>query len=494
MCDFAGSDANVRLTVGRERRSAAESDFANAEALPEQKISDAGELISNDEWLTELERDRKGNIYQTIANAKTVLTKDPLLRGCFGLDEFSGRISIMRNLPWRKIDENNNYLTDAAEANLRGYMESMYGLTSRSAIKDALSINISANTFHPIKNYLNDLSWDGVPRVDELLIKYLGVADCEYTRAVTRKTLVAAVARIMQPGIKFDYMLTLAGPEGKGKSTLINKLAGKWFSDSFTTVEGTKAMEQIQGCWIIESGEMKALKRAEVASVKHFIAKRQDIFRPAYGHNVIYPKRQCIFIGTTNDAEPLKGENGDRRFWIVHTNATHPRANIKDKDALGEAERSQIWAECVQLYRDGEEIYLDDTLEDVARIKQKEAAEIDDRTGFIAEYLSKKLPVEWQNMNIMERRSWLNDTDPQSPGVVERTAVCVAEIYVECLEGKRESITRYNTRDIHHILSKIEGWEPSIKMRFGFYGPQKSYVKVNINSPVKNENDELFIS
>lgn len=495
MCDLAAKDGNVKLLLFKEKQSAAAADFTFGSSLPEQGVNENGEIVDNDAWAAELDRDSKGNLLQTIRNAKTILACDPMLRGCFALNEFSGRINVMRNIPWRKVDENKCYITDDDEANLRGYMEQLYGMTSRNAIKDALAITISANTYHPIRDYLNNLHWDGVPRVDKLLIKYLGAEDSAYTREVTRKTFVAAVARVMRPGIKFDYMLTLAGPEGKGKSTLIRKLAGEWFSDSFTTVEGTKAMEQIQGCWIVEAGEMKALKRAEVESVKHFVAKQEDIFRPAYGHNVIYPKRQCIFIGTTNDANPLKGENGDRRFWIVYIHVNKPECDIKDDTSLDAEERAQIWAECMELYKAGEKIYLDDSMENIARFKQKEAAEIDDRAGFVTEYLSRKLPVEWEEMNVLERRSWLNDPDPASPGVIERTKVCVAEIYVECFEGKRDSISRYNTRDIHSILNKIDGWTQGKKERFGrLYGPQKAYIKESINSPINITDDELFIN
>lgn len=490
MSDYAAADSKVRKTIGREKMQRAAEDFEVETTL--HTINESGELEEtiSDDWIEKMDTDRKGNYKASIHNVRLILTHDPGLKNRFAVDEFSGRKNVLSDLPWRKVDSNSCYVVDSDEANLRAYIERKYDITSRPVISDAFEITIAANTFHPVRDYLNNLSWDGIYRLDKLLINYLGAEDSHYTRAVTRKTFVAAVARVMQPGIKFDYMLTLSGEEGKGKSTLIRKMAGQWFSDSFTTVEGTKAMEQIQGCWIVEAGEMKAMKRAEVQSVKHFISKQEDIFRPAYGHNTIYPKRQCIFIGTTNEDDPLKGENGDRRFWIVTCMHTSPSSDIRAKEAIAEDERAQLWAEAMYYYHQGEKLFLDDQLETVAKKHQKEHAEHDDRLGFITEYLSRKLPISWPTMSIIERRSWLHDPDPVEKGTVERDKFCVAEIWVEALDNKRETMNKYNTRDIHKLISRVEGWQLGGKIRFdSYYGTQKAFIKI-IPEQIKTINDD----
>jgi putative DNA primase/helicase len=348
MSDFVAEDKNVRKLMAKERLKSATEDFADEFAEDEPVITELPEIVEDsDEWLGLLERTKKGIIKQTIYNVSLVLDNDPKLRNRFAFDEFRREKLILKKLPWRKVSDENRYLKDEDEAALRKYLERNYDLTGRLAIKDALETHIAQNSFHPVKKYLSGLKWDETPRLDALLIKYLGAKDNDYTRAVTRKTFVAAVARIFKPGCKFDHMLTFVGEEGKGKSTLFAKLAGEWFSDSFTTFTGEKAFEQLQGHWIIEVGELSAMRRAEVETVKHFISKQKDSYRPAYGHNTLHLKRQCILVATTNDPEPLRGSNGNRKFWILDIGATEPEYDIFDKDSINDFERAQIWAEAI---------------------------------------------------------------------------------------------------------------------------------------------------
>ena len=219
----------------------------------------------------------------------------------------------MKDLPWRKASAGLT-LTDNDMAGLRNYIESVYGISSPNRLEDALSLEMHGNSFHPVREYLARLKWDGQSRIDTLLIRYLGAKDSDYSREVIRKTLVGAVARVLVPGIKFDQMTVLVGPQGCGKSTFINKLAGEWFSDTLSTVQGKEAYEAIQGVWIMEMGELSAVKKAEVESTKLFISKTEDRFRPAYGRKVESFRRQNIFVGTTNNSRFLKDATGNRRF------------------------------------------------------------------------------------------------------------------------------------------------------------------------------------
>lgn len=255
-------------------------------------------------------------------------------------------------MPW---NERAVRWTNADEANLRVYLEEHYGLTGKDRIKDARTAVVTRRSTHPVREYLSALQWDGVPRLDTLIIDYLGAEDNELTRLMTRKHFTAAVKRIMQPGCKYDYCLIVAGPEGIGKSTLFSVMGGEWFSDSLVTMEGTKGMEQARGGWIIELPELGSIKRSDVEQVKAYISRQCDAYRPAYGAVVEEHPRQCVFCGTTNETNFLKGDTGNRRFWVIKVDG-----NRKAECTRGQLAqlRDQIWAEAVQRWKDGETLYL----------------------------------------------------------------------------------------------------------------------------------------
>ena len=236
----------------------------------------------------------------------------------------------------------------------------------------------SERLYHPVKEYLGSLKWDGTRRLDTLLIDYLGAEDTPYVRAVTRKTLVAAVARIYQPGIKFDSILVLNGPQGIGKSTLFARLGGQWYSDSLsiTDMKDKTAAEKLQGYWILELGELVGIKKMDVETVKSFISRTDDKYRQAYGVNVESHPRSCIIVGSTNsDGGFLRDITGNRRFWPVQVTGCgkyHPW-ELTDVD--------QIWAEAIERYNSGEELFLTGSLEDEAVSQQREVMEVDEREG-----------------------------------------------------------------------------------------------------------------
>ncbi|WP_217902235.1 virulence-associated E family protein [Siphonobacter sp. BAB-5385] len=422
-----------------------------------------------------LEADKNGKPLSTIRNVELILSKDPNLKGCLALDQFERREVLLKDLPWRKRSEN-RYMTDADDARIRSYIETVYGISSPAKIQDALVITVNTNAFHPVRDYLESRSWDGIERVDELLVDYLGAEDDVYTRAVTRKTLVAAVARIFEPGKKFDYVLTFVGEQGMKKSSFIAALGGEWFSDSFGDIEKKKeVMEQIQGVWLVEIGEMAGMRKADVQSIKQFISKRDDRYRVAYGRRVEYFPRQCVFFATTNDTDFLRDPTGNRRFWPVKVykeNAT--------KDAftdLNEYERGQIWAEAVELYRKGETLYLSPELEAMAREMQEEHTERDEREGVVVKYLETLLPVNWDEMSQVQRRMYAEYGDEENPGITQRERVCVAEIWCEALGGNQKDMTTHNTKFIHDIMKKLGTWQPTVNpLQFKGYGRQRGYL------------------
>lgn len=437
MAQMVAQDKKVKAQIVADRMAEAAADY---EPLPEET-----------DWRERLKVTEKGAIAQTIENVVIILTHDPDLAGRLALNEMDHNIVTTGDLPWRTVQGRSPW-TDSDDAALRYHLERLYGLTGKDRIFDAVNVTASRNAFHPVRDFLDGCTWDGVPRVETLLVDYLGAEDTAYTRAVTRKTLTAAVARIYRPGCKFDYMLTLRGRQGLGKSALIAKLGGDWFSDSFTTLQGKEAYEQVLGVWIMEVGELAGMRKAEAETIKLYVSKQCDRFRPAYGRRTHEYPRQCIFIGTTNETQFLRDATGNRRFWVVDT-PNDPTASIWDD--LDEAVIRNIWGEAVTLYRAGEPLYLTQELETEARLIQETYEEENPRAGLIDEYLERLLPEGWDDLDIYTRRQWL-DTD--AVGTVRRTHVCTMEIWAEALGGNPDKLDRYVGKEIRDIMAKLPRW------------------------------------
>lgn len=468
MVEFASKDSKVKQQLGNERLQEAKYDFA--------QLEDQEEEVNND-WMSALDVDKKGNYYSTINNIILVLNNDPYLKGRIALNSFEKREVALKNLPWREVTTHTRYLTDADDAGLRHYLENIYNMTGMQKVKDAVDLVLAANSFHPVRDYLNSLKWDRRPRIERLLVEYMGAEDSEYVRAVTRKTLAAAVTRIYKPGAKFDYVLTLVGKQGIQKSSFFDRLGKSWFSDSFSSVQGKEAFEQLQGAWIIEIAELSGLKKAEIETIKHFIAKREDRYRVAYGRRLEYFPRQCIFFGTTNTRDFLRDPTGNRRFWPIDT-LMHEPTKVPLID-LTDHEIDQIWAEAVMLYKSGEELYLSKELEEIANAIQGAHIEHDERAGLVENYLNTLLPENWDAMDIYQRRSFLQGDDLNAAGVNLRDKVCIAEIWCEALGGFQKEMSTQNTKTLHNLMRTIDGWteSKSSKTRFSVYGLQKAYVR-----------------
>lgn len=462
MAKLATSDKRVAAQIGTDRAAEAMADFDT----PTEDHPGA------ENWREKLKVTDKGGIAQTIENVVTILRHDPQFCGCLALNEMDHNIVARRDLPWRKVDGASQWI-DADDAALRYHLEKVYGISSKDKIFDAVNVVASENRFHPVRDYLGGLAWDGVPRVETLLIDYLGAEDTEYTRAVTRKALTAAVARVYRPGCKFDYMLTIRGQQGLGKSALIGKLGGAWFSDSFTTLQGKDAYEQVQGVWIMEVGELAGMRKAEAETIKLYISKQVDRFRPAYGRRLQEFPRQCIFIGTTNETQFLRDSTGNRRFWVVDTpnKPTHDMWTELTPEVI-----RRIWAEAVQIYLRGEELYLPRELEAAAREIQETYEEENPRAGIVAEYLDRLLPDGWEGMDLYARRSYL---EGGAEGRTRRTTVCIMEIWAEALSGNPDKLDRYVIKEIRDIMASLPEWRRSGNKRTTIrpYGRQRYYER-----------------
>lgn len=338
MCEFAMQQDDVKLLAASERMADAETDFSGSEDTDWQK------RFQYEPRSTVL----KNNLY----NITLILQNDPQLQNIVFNQQLDG-MEIKGEVPWKHPSK---YWRDADDAQLISYVDSHYGTFSQRNYQIAVTKVADDRSYHPIREYLAALpEWDGVPRVDTLLIDYLGAEDNSYVRAVTRKTLCAAVRRVQEPGVKFDTMLVLNGPQGIGKSTLISRLAGEWFSDSLnlSDTKDKTAAEKLQGYWILEIGELAGLRKAEVETLRSFLSRQNDIYRAAFGRRATPHPRQCIFFGTTNaESGYLRDTTGNRRFWPVKT----PGGGVKHSWELTNEDISQIWAEVLVLVENGEKL------------------------------------------------------------------------------------------------------------------------------------------
>jgi putative DNA primase/helicase len=468
MNDFASADPLVVKENGL--RKLAKDDF-------DDDFEEADD--SDMEWLGHLSVDKNGEYQQTIPNFYAIIANDTRLKGRLKFDLFSQREYAELPLPWKK-GSGMYELTDKDDAELRHYIESRYNLYHATKCKDAIDRVFNQNSYHPIRDYIDALVWDGTHRLDTLLMDYQGAEDTTFNRLATRKALVAAVARVYRPGCKMDYTLTLVGPEGLKKSTIFQKLGGQWFSDSFVGVEGIRSFEQLQGSWLIEMGELSSVRKADVESVKHFLTKRDDRFRVAYGKRIVTFPRQCVFFGSTNERHFLKGTTGNRRFWPVAVDGF----GIMDVEDIPV---DQIWAEAKALFDAGEKLYFDEDVEQEAREIQQSYTETDDREGLISNYLKVLLPTNWDEMDYLKRRHYLADPlDIEERGEVPRVAVCVAEIWSEVFRAEPKDMGPHNTKYIHQIMTSMPGWEAKkSNLTFPIYGKQRAYV---VNENVSRHN------
>ncbi|BEG98124.1 virulence-associated E family protein [Bacteroides sedimenti] len=456
---FAAKDEKVKRAILEANSQEVSADFS--EPIDPDDELDSDEAL--DLLAKELEYDGRGQILQTINNAAAILKYDPLLRGTFAYNEFDAREVALRDLPWRKVNKSNRSLVDSDDSQLRQYIEKYYKIMSKSVIQDALQNTVTNNRFNPVKDYLDSLVWDGTPRIENLLIEFLGAEDTPYTRAVMRKVMIAAVARIYEPGKKFDNVLTLVGSQGVGKSTFVRMLGKDWYSDSFNSIQGREAYESIQGVWIMEMGELAGLRKVEMETVKHFLSKCDDRYRVAYGRRTQTFKRQCVFIGTTNDYDFLKDPTGNRRFWPVEVGITIPNRRPWE---IKPEEVDSFWAEAVEYYLAGEELNLTGELEEMAIIQQEQHTEQNAHAAKINEYLDKLLPENWDELDLVDKRMHLAGGELVPQGTVRRDRVTVMEIWEEYFNQPGANLDPMKNREIRNIMRQNKSWE-SFRFRVG---------------------------
>jgi predicted P-loop ATPase len=396
-----------------------------------------------------------GKVLQTIDNARTIIASDYRLSGKVRYNTLAYVPYVFGDLPWDKKDTYREW-NNADDSHLFCFVECNYGIGNTEKISHALKIVSTQNSFNPVVEFLESLKWDGKVHIENLLPDYLGVEKNEYSIECMKLFMLGAISRAYKPGTKFDYMPVLVGPQGIGKSTFYKVLSSNddWFSDNFASIEGDKAIEKLRGKWIIEFGELLAVKRAQdVESLKSFITSTIDTYRPPYERRTEHRPRQCVFCGTTNSTFFLTDKTGNRRYLPLTTRKEHVKKSLFENPSEVIGEFRQSWAEAMEIYRSGKfKLVLSEHLRDYVSNIQDEYLEEDTRTGVIQEYLDK-----------------LRDNE-----------VCVIQIYREALGNTMGNPSHREINEIHTIMqNSITGWiKIEKKKRFGAWGPQWGYKRI----------------
>ena len=401
-----------------------------------------------------------GAIKNSIRNCLTVFQNDPHLQGVVRYNILTERIDLVKPLWWSKQTATLNE-TDLNYLML--YLEDQYALTSEKKIQKAISIVADCNKYHPIRDYLNSLKWDGTERIRYALTRFLGAEDSEYTYQCLRLFMLGAIRRVFKPGCKFEVMLCLVGGQGAGKSTFFRLLAVKdeWFSDDLKKIDDDNVYRKMQGHWIIEMSEMIATANARsIEEIKSFISRAKETYKVPYETHPADRLRQCVFGGSSNtmDFLPLD-RSGNRRFLPIMVHPENAKIHILEDEAASRAFIDLMWAEAMFFYHNFP-VRLTLSKEMNAELKelQKQFMPEDTKAGLIQSFLD--------NYN--------------------GTQVCSKLIYAEALNHPFDEPKQWEIREINEIMNNsIEGWTPFSNPRiFAKYGRQRGWERP---SPSGNE-------
>jgi len=320
-----------------------------------------------------------------VSNASLFLSHDPEWAGHIRSDVFGG---FTHYVPGGPIDAPGGRWVDRHTLEAWRWLESHCGLfVSLDVTHSAVKLAAARDEFNPLQDWLDSLVWDGTERLDVWLEDLAGVSRTPYAMSVGRKFLIAAVARAFRPGAKADHVLLLEGKQGLGKSTLLETLFQPWFTDEISVLGSKDASMQLRGVWCVEIGELDSMHRSEVSAVKAFVSRTTDRYRPAYGREVVEVPRSSVFTGSTNSANYLRDETGNRRFWPVACTAIDLPA--------ARACREQLWAGAVAAYRSGEFWWLDMEEEvQAATQEQEERFDEDPWTEAVTDAVAEWVPMK----------------------------------------------------------------------------------------------------
>ena len=482
MCEIAATDEKVRIQMGREKMQAAKDDFEEVDEPEDAAETTEPEVDEDDSWLGTLEYTKQGVIKSSIDNVKIILENDPMLKGKIAYNEFSTRNNVRGKLPWSHEKKSRNW-GDKDDSGIRHYVEKVYGISrATQAINDATVLVFNQNRFHPVRDYLKELEWDGAERVETVLIDYFGVEDNAYTRSASRIFVCGAVARIMDPGCQLDYVTTIVGKQGIRKGTFYRYMAkyDDWYTE-LATIKFKESIEETMGKWIVEMAEMAPTKKSEIEEMKMFITNKSKTIRMAYAHNPIDVPRQYVLVASTNEFSFLKDPTGDRRYLPVDARMEKVTKsvvkNLKD-------EVDQIYAEAVQLYKKlkHKALMLSKEEEEIAAVAQDGHRIVDDEEGIIIGYLNTPLPMDWYDRSLSGRSVYFSDINDNSAALDKdacfmRDRICVKEIMSE-LYGQHGKIDTRESARINKILQGLKDWEKQKSpIKIKGYSLQRGYYR-----------------
>lgn len=418
-----------------------EADKAFLEEVFGEEVEDEGASASRKEMpdLVEIERNEKGKALATIDNYLRIFRNDPMLKDMFGFNELSQMPFNMNfKREWR----------DSDDSRVLHYIETRYKFLKFETFYAAVKIRFDETRFHPIRKMIDDVVWDGVPRVETAFIDYLGAEDSKYSRFLAKMLFVAAVARVYDPGCKYDNMVIFVGDQGCGKSTFCERMAldPEYFTDSVRGIGTKEGIEQLSGSWIVEWGEMSAMRRAKDAeTLKLFISQRKDKCRKAWGRRVEEVPRMCVFIGTSNDEDGLLTDRtGNRRFFPIDVGVGKKSLwskNIND-------EFKQIYAEAKVLYKKGFDLTVPKSLLSEVATEQESKLVEDPREGIIDNWISCQPELKY---------------------------VCTKLVWDEALDLGDRPMTRQDSIDLGRIFKRNSRLKKSDRVTFEKYGRQKTW-------------------
>ena len=408
----------------------------------------------------------KGQPVNTIENFRTVFCRDPRLAGAIRLNLLTDRVDIVGDLGWHR---NTAALTDTDINYLLLYFEQNYGLTSEKKLRSALSIVANENSYHPIREVLNSLAWDGIPRIRSCLHHFLGAEESDYVEEMLKHFLLGAIRRVFHPGSKYEELLCLVGGQGAGKSTFFRFLAieDEWFSDDLKKLDDDKVFQKLQGHWIIEMSEMLATSSARsIEEVRSFISRQKETYRTPYESQPKDRPRQCVFGGSSNTMDFLPLDRaGNRRFLPIRISQEQAEVHILEDEEASRAYLLQVWAEAMSIYRSGHYAMrfsagIQEQLAQVQKDFMPEDTEAGQILGFLEHYTG--------------------------------DMVCSKQLFKEALGRAFEEPKRWQLHSINEIMNTMaHGWASFSNPRmFEGYGRQRGWMRVRSGNEVPgNEGD-----
>lgn len=432
------------------------------------------ETASVDSWKLTLgpHMDRKGHLKDTADAWGIIRTHDPVIKNLF-FNEMTFAIETTEDLPWRPSRHGGPTIRNSDRLSMQAYLETEYRTQPSARRVDWLIDETAMRQYrNPVRDWLGKLEWDGTPRLEECLP---GVTSTPYTRMVARKSLVAAVARMLEPGCKWDHTLILYGPEGIGKTHWIEQMSRGWTAP-LGTIGHKDTLINLQRCWIATSDEGASMRKSDAEALKEFLTRRVDVFRLPYEREATAHPRHCVVWGTTNDAVFLRHQEGNRRFLIVRSEQAVDFAQLTDHYI------EQVWAEAVHLYRMGEVLLWLNGEESALAAEERGAFVEEGGTaleGLLQDFLETPLPKNWYQRSVEGRQMWLRDhADGLEPdGEILLDGVCAIQMYVEALGRPQGHHTRLDLLEIGRALRAL-GWQPQReRSRIAPYGPQQTYLR-----------------